>query len=57
MGADGIGDISGSLARGVATCGVRLGAHDACGLISRCGHHGLPVQKLNRNKGRNPACA
>src|SRR5258708_40156635 len=32
----------------------RLGTKNACGLVSRCGHQGLPLTNIARRDSRNP---
>ena len=41
-----IGEFGGSVANGLAL-GIRLRTKDTCGLVSRCGHQGLPTQQIS----------
>jgi AcrR family transcriptional regulator len=43
-----VGENGRSVARGLAVCRIRLGPKNPCGLVSRCGHQGLPITIATR---------
>jgi hypothetical protein len=50
-------ELRADLGRGFVLRHFRSAADNACGLISRCGHYGLPIQNITTLKAKQPSAS